>query len=738
MERGLTRRAILKGMVATAGLPCLGKGEEDFRRSGLQAEKRITLSLDGTWDIEDSVSPDQMPNAFRHHVPVPGLVHLSVPAFPDVDQFESYENYLDRVKFDRMPYRPFVLPPGPEKIASTTVGIPHQKRNYFWYRKSFKAPAQKEVALLKVKKAQFGTAVWLNGKKVGEHLGCFSAGYFNLTDTMRWRQDNELVIRVGAHPAVLPRTVPAGIDGEKNYWTPGIYDSVSIFIADNPVVESVQVAPRLAASEILVQTKVHNHGAARSFRLVNMVENHVMEEQVEIGAGDQKTVLQRIPMPSTRLWSPDHPNLYTLETNTGSDSVMTRFGMREFRFDTATKRAYLNGRVYFLRGSNITFHRFLEDPKSQGLPWDKTWVRKLLVEIPKRLHWNSFRICIGPVPEFWIDIADEAGLILQYEFLVWGYREAWSTKEMITEYGEWMRDSWNHPSVGWWDACNETRADVLAEIIHAVRPLDLSNRAWDNGYNPPDAPDDPIEDHNYLFIPKEIFPTVHSFNVARLESSTGCKGINSPHPTGHAVVLNEYDWIWVNRDGSPTVLSIPVFRRLLGENASGGDFVDLAAYLWAGLTEYWRAHRNYAGVLCFTYLTASYRYAYTSDFFQDIEKLELQPEFEVALSNAFDPMGVYLNFWQPKLTAGVTRPMAVSLVNDEYETAQGKLAIAVFAGGKEQVRREADVEVGPLGQQTYIVNLPIPSEKGPCVVMATMRRSGATAEVVSRRKSIIE
>jgi hypothetical protein len=143
-------------------------------------------------------------------------------------------------------------------------------------------------------------------------------------------------------------------------------------------------------------------------------------------------------------------------------------------------------------------------------------------------------------------------------------------------------------------------------------------------------------------------------------------------------------------------------------------------------------------VLCFTYLTASHRDAYTGDFFQDIEKLKLQPEFEEALSNAFNPLGVYLNFWQPKLAAGVSRPMAVSLVNDEYAAAQGKLVVSVVVGDKEVARRETDVEVGPLGQQTYIVNLPIPSEKGPCVVKAAMRRTGTTTEVVSRRKSAIE
>jgi len=695
----------------------------------LRAGDRATLSLDGTWEIEDSVSPDQMPKTYQHHVPVPGLAHLSEPAFSDVDQFESFENHRNRVRFNRSP--------GPEKFERTMVGIPRQNRNYFWYRKVFTGPAPRQVAFLRINKAQFGTAVWLNGKKVGERFGCFSAGYFDLTAVMHWAQDNELVIRIGAHPAALPQTVPAGIDGEKTYWTPGIYDSVAILTADNPVVESVQVAPRLATSEILVQTKVRNFGSARSFRLVNRVENRVAVERVQIGTGVEKTLLQTIPMPRARLWTPEHPNLCTLQTSTGGDSVKTRFGMREFRFDTATKRAYLNGRVYFLRGSNITFHRFLEDPKSQGLPWNKAWVRNLLVELPKRLHWNSFRICIGPVPEFWMDIADEAGLILQYEFPVWGYREAWSTQEMITEYREWMRDNWNHPSVGWWDACNETHADVLAEIIHTVRHLDLSNRAWDNGYNPPEGPDDPVEDHNYLFV-GDLFPTGHKFNVAELEEGTGAKSTNSPHPTSHAVVLNEYDWIWLNRDGSPSVLSIPLYQRLLGANASPREVIDLAAYLWAGLTEYWRTHRNYAGVLCFTYLTASHRDAYTGDFFQDIENLKLQPGFEEALSNAFSPVGVYLNFWQAKLKAGATRPMAVSLVNDEYEAAQGKLVVSVAAGVKVLVQREMDVEVAPLGQQTYVVNLPIPSDKGLCEVTATLRRAGSTKEVVSRRRSVIE
>ena len=50
--------------------------------------------------------------------------------------------------------------------------------------------------------------------------------------------------------------------------------------------------------------------------------------------------------------------------------------MREFRFDTPTKRAYLNGKIYFMRGSNVTLHRFFDDPQCRSLPWDEDVAKK--------------------------------------------------------------------------------------------------------------------------------------------------------------------------------------------------------------------------------------------------------------------------------------------------------------------------------------------------------------------------
>src|SRR4029077_17787694 len=86
------------------------------------------------------------------------------------------------------------------------------------------------------------------------------------------RGQNELIVRVGAHPGVLPPTVSGGTDFEKIRWTPGIYDNVSLALSDNPAIESVQVAPKIADSSIVVQTSLRNFGTnSVSFDLTHRV-----------------------------------------------------------------------------------------------------------------------------------------------------------------------------------------------------------------------------------------------------------------------------------------------------------------------------------------------------------------------------------------------------------------------------------------------------------------------------------
>ena len=123
-------------------------------------------------------------------------------------------------------------------------------------------------------------------------------------------------------------------------------------------------------------------------------------------------------------------------------------------------------------------------------------------------------------------------------------------------------------------------------------------------------------------------------------------------PTAHALILNEYGWTWLNRDGSPTELTKDLYPRLLPANATAEDRLALNAYLLGGITEFWRAYRQYAAVLHFVYLMSSDPLGYTADHFRDVEKLELEPHFRDYMSHAFAPLGVYLSFWQPETGGG--------------------------------------------------------------------------------------
>src|SRR5450759_2855526 len=131
----------------------------------LFAAQRTTLSLDGQWDIADSVEAGNLPAAWSHKAPVPGLAHSAVPGFKDVDEFESRQLIQNRVTRGLAPASALV----------SNAGVSRPERNWFWYRRRFQVPAVRGVATLRINKAQFGAAVWVNGQKVGEHLWCLTA-----------------------------------------------------------------------------------------------------------------------------------------------------------------------------------------------------------------------------------------------------------------------------------------------------------------------------------------------------------------------------------------------------------------------------------------------------------------------------------------------------------------------------------------------------------------------------------
>jgi hypothetical protein len=303
-----------------------------------------------------------------------------------------------------------------------------------------------------------------------------------------------------------------------------------------------------------------------------------------------------------------------------------------------------------------------------------------------------------------------------------------------------MRDNWNHPSVAVWDANNETKDSSFGEkIIPAVRALDLSDRPWENSYNKPVGPNDLVENHPYLMI--SGWRGKLTFKMSDLETMDGKPNKGSLPSDTNPPIINEYGWLWLNRDGSPTLLTENVYAQLMGTNVTARERLDLYSYLLGAKTEFWRAHRQYAGVIHFVYLTCSYPGVYTADHFADVTKLKLDPAFADYMGEAFKPLGVYINFFQPALKSGTNRTFTVMMVNDEATPASGNLVLSLAtANGKELARAEQRFDLPGLGDASYAVPLAVPDNPGKCILkaIATSDKKTAALPTVSRRWTAIE
>jgi len=655
---------------------------------------RTVVSLDGQWEIAEG-SMGSVPTQFEHRVPVPGLVDEARPPFAEVGQQST-------------------------------------RREAFWYRRTFRVKGEvPAVATLKLHKAAYGSRVFLNGVLLGEHLTSFTPGYFDARPALRGNDAlNELVIRVGATREALPPTVASGWDYEKIRYIPGLFDSVELILSGTPNIVRVQVAPDIAHQAIRVQAVVRNAGAKASSQLVLKVREvrsgrlagEASSEQIALEPNTEHTVDLRIPIRHCRLWSSEDPFLYELEASTGQDTLRTRFGMREFRLDHDTGRAVLNGRPYFLRGSNVTLYRFFEDPQCADHPWREDWVRALHRAF-KSMHWNALRYCIGFPPESWYRIADEEGILIQDEFPIWGGGpKSWpaelTSEHLAQEYTEWMQERWNHPCVVIWDAQNETSTTETGKALRAVRGLDLSDRPWDNGYGQPQSPRDSFESHPYLF-------SNPNFKLSGLARVSGVPNGNArANTSNNPIIINEYDWLWLNRDGSPTTLTRKVYENLLGTNATAAQRWHLSARYNAALTEFWRAHRACAGVLHFCGLGYSRTNGQTCDNFIDLEKLRFEPEFQRYMADAFAPVGLMINEWRAQLPAGKELDVPVVVINDLYQDWKGKVRLCVLRGGKvcgEQIR---PCKVAALGQTNLRFTCAVPSDPGEYQLEAALLGGG--------------
>ena len=505
--------------------------------------------------------------------------------------------------------------PAIEKDATESA-----RQSTFWLRRSFNLPSRlREVAVLRIGQALYGFKVRINGQLAAENPSGQAPSSFDVRKFLK-PGANEICIGVntmaGMPPdrrregaadlwhIVSPAKTPVGWDYEKDRYVPGITDSVELITAETPYIRLSQVVPEVTKPAATVHVWLQGVPAGGSPITVAIHEWKSGDKvgqttvQAEPDAQGNAHAVATVEIPGGHLWTPEAPFLYTARITTAKDAYETRFGLRTFTFDPKSRRAILNGKPYFMRGTNYCLQRFMDDPQvCKRLPWDSNWVRGLHQK-GKLMHWNSIRYCIGLMPQFWYDIADEEGFLIENQYPVWTCEKPFDNSlngtvaALAKDYQAMMEWQWNHPSVAIWDASNETAARETALAVKQVRHLDLSHRPWSNGWSAPERLTDSVESHPYYF--------------SQAKGHAWLSGLESAKPAQFAnkqcVVVNEYGWLWINRDGTPTTLTKPIYEQILGDDISAARCRHIYALFEAAETEFWRHARTPAAVMEFCML----------------------------------------------------------------------------------------------------------------------------------------
>jgi beta-galactosidase len=374
-----------------------------------------------------------------------------------------------------------------------SIGLPHSFSmpyfaasdkfyvGYGWYRKHFDVPAKWTGQRVNLEfDGVFQVAeVFVNGRRIGEHKGGYTGFSFDITDAVT-PGDNVVAVRVNNlwNPRLAPRA------GEHTF-SGGIYRDVRLVVTAplhvawyGTFVTTPQVSKE--SGTVNVKTEVVNDSvAAKSATVKTLVLDAngktvaQMESTQIIAAGATNVFDQtsaRIANP--KLWSPEHPNLYSVRTvvldeGRAVDDYTSPLGFRWFKL-TADQGFFLNGEHYYFKGANVH-----QDHAGWGdAVADSGFYRD--VKLVKDAGFDFIRGSHYPHAPAFAAACDQVGMLFWSENCFWGTggfkgdgywnSSAYPTNPADDEGFEasvkaslrdMIRINRNHPSIIVWSMCNE-------------------------------------------------------------------------------------------------------------------------------------------------------------------------------------------------------------------------------------------------------------------------------------------
>ncbi|EDY82006.1 Glycosyl hydrolases family 2, immunoglobulin-like beta-sandwich domain [Verrucomicrobiia bacterium DG1235] len=442
----------LFGLVSAAGL---------FGRSDNVANvyDRVAQTLNGKWHV----IVDPYENGYYNYRYEP--FDKSVPA--------TGGYFLDRTQKDRSELLEYDFEKSPTLDVPGDWNSQDDKLFYYegsvWYRKTFDFAKGESVGrqFLHFGAANYEAHVYLNGQKLGVHVGGFTPFQFEVTDALRDGK-NSVVVMVNNE-----REKDAVPTLNTDWWNyGGITRDVLLLETPDVFVSDFYLSLDRGRDRISFSAFVEgaNKGDAVSVRLpeLGVEKRFACDEEGRVSGSFARPE-------GMVLWSPETPRLYEVEVAAAGDVTRDRMGFRTI--ETRGREILLNGEPVFLRG--ISIHE--ENPLRGGRARSAEDSR-LLLGWAKELGCNFARLAHYPHNESMARVADEMGILLWEEVPVY-WTISWENAETLANARGQLRDlilrDRNRSSVIVWSMANETpvseaRTRFLKRLVDDTRELDPS------------------------------------------------------------------------------------------------------------------------------------------------------------------------------------------------------------------------------------------------------------------------
>ena len=319
-----------------------------------------------------------------------------------------------------------------------------------WYRKKFfvdKNDSSKKISI-RFDGIYRDANIWLNGFFVGNNKSGYSGIEYDVSDFVKYGEENTLVVRVDA----------SQYEGWF-YEGAGIYRHVWLVKTDK-----FHINP----NELFIHSKQTNKSAIISVEIPIINDNlkstngntytyitdrngrKISQSKVtsfSITAYSSKLIKQNINVANAHLWSIEDPYLYRVVTilrsgNKIIDSLNTHFGIRDI--SVTVNGLYINGKYVKIKG--VCNH---QDHAGVGtaLP---DYLQYYRIGLLKQMGANAYRTSHNPPTPELLDACDSLGMIVLDE-----NRLLNSSPEYMSQFERLILRDRNHPSVFMWSIGNE-------------------------------------------------------------------------------------------------------------------------------------------------------------------------------------------------------------------------------------------------------------------------------------------